>query len=433
MQHVEQYTPRRAGQELARVGHVYGHRAARAAILVGRSPFWAALALLGAVLLCGLGCKDEKQATARPASPTEVEVTTVIQKDVPISNEWIGSMDGLVNAKIRPQISGYLLAQRYKEGELIKTGDLLFEIDPRTYVASLSQADGQLAQAIAKLGKASLDVKRYTPLAREKAISQQELDDAIQNELAAKAAVQVAQAQLDQAKLSLSFTKIISPIDGIAGTANAQIGDLLSSNQQTELTTVSTVDPIKVYFPISEQEYMIAVQSWEKADIDIELERKKKKDSLELYLADGSKYQYPGNFSFADRQVDEKTGSIRIAALFANPKNLLRPGQYARVRTVTHTRENALLVPQRSVTELQGSAMVAVVGPDNKVSIRNIKTGPRSGGMWVIDQGLKPGERVIVEGVQKVRDGMLVTPKPVAGDAPDAPVTKKPASGAKKE
>jgi membrane fusion protein (multidrug efflux system) len=388
--------------------------------------FWT-IALFATLFLWGAAGSETLAVAAEqlPGSPPAlvVEVATVIQKDVAISNEWVGTTDGLVNAKIRPQVSGYLLTQKYKEGEYLKKGDLLFEIDPRTFEASLSQAEGQLAQAKAKLGKASLDVKRYTPLAKEKAISQQELDDAIQNEIGCKAAVQSAQAQVDTAKLYLNFTKIASPIDGIAGTANAQIGDLVSPSQPTELTTVSTLDPIKVLFPISEQEYMLAVKSWDNPES--ELERKKHRSSLELFLADGSKYPFPGQFSFADRQVDEKTGSIRIAALFPNENYLLRPGQYARIRTVTHSLPNALLVPQRAVTEMQGVAMLAVVGPDNKIAIRNVKTGPRSGGLWVISEGLKPGERVVVEGVQKVRDGMTVTPKLVS--------TESPATGAKKE
>jgi len=387
------------------------------------------LLVLSALVLSA--CKEEKQAQTPVTAPkpVEVEVTTVIQADVPVFGEWVGTADGLVNAKIRPQVSGYLLTQRYKEGEPIKAGDLLFEIDPRSFLATLRQYEGQMAQAKAQLSKASLDVKRYTPLAKEKAISQQELDDAVQNELSAKAQVQVAQAQIDQAQLSLSFTKITSPIDGIAGTANAQIGDLVSPSQSQELTTVSTLNPIKVIFPISEQEYMAAIRYWD--DPEVAKERGKVRDNLELYLADGTLYPYRGNFSFADRQVDDKTGSIRIAALFSNPKNLLRPGQYARVRTITQSKLNALLVPQRSVTELQGGFMVAVVAPDNKISIRTVKTGPRTGNLWVVEQGLKFGERVVVEGVQKVRDGMSVTPKVVATQPPPSSPATAPA--AKKE
>lgn len=380
--------------------------------------------LASALFLSASGLALASDPPVAPPPAMTVEIAVAVQKDVLLSSEWVGTTDGLVNAKIRPQVSGYLLTQKYKEGEYLKKGDLLFEIDPRTFEASLSQAEGQLAQAKAKLGKASLDVKRYTPLAKEKAISQQELDDAIQNEIGCKAAVQSAQAQVDTAKLYLNFTKITSPIDGIAGTANAQIGDLVSPSQPTELTAVSTLNPIKVLFPISEQEYMLAVKSWDNPES--ELERKKHRSNLDLYLADGSKYPFPGQFSFADRQVDEKTGSIRIAALFPNENYLLRPGQYARIRSVTHSLPNALLVPQRAVTEMQGVAMLAVVGADNKIAIRNVKTGPRSGGLWVISEGLKPGERVVVEGVQKVRDGMTVNPKVV----PAEPTT---AAGAKKE
>ena len=276
------------------------------------------------------------------------------------------------------------MKQAYQEGTTVKKGDLLFEIDPRPFKAALDQAMAQLAMAKAKLGKTELDVKRYTPLAREKAISQQELDDAVQANLAAKGGVQSAEAAVEQARLNLDFTRIVSPIDGIAGTAIVQLGDLVGPSTTSELTTVSTVNPIKVNFPISEQEYMDFVQSRERTG------RRQSKGSdmvLELILADGSVFPQPGKLSYADRQVDVKTGTIRVAALFPNPGDILRPGQYARVRALTETRQNALLVPQRSVTELQGGFQVAVVGPDNKVAIRNVKAGERVGSLWVIDEG----------------------------------------------
>lgn len=357
------------------------------------------------ILCAGLDQTVQAQAPSVP----EVEVATVIQKDLPIYSEWVGTTEGLVNAKIRAQVTGYLARQAYKEGSSVKKGDLLFEIDPRTFKAALDQADAQLAIARAKLGKTELDVKRYRPLARESAISQQELDDAVQANLAAKAGVQAAEASVEQAELNLSFTRITSPVNGIAGSANAQIGDLVGPSQTGELTTVSTVDPIKVYFPISEQEYMALVREIAKNGGKNSPERQK----LELILADGSVHPYKGDFSFAERQVDVKTGTIRLATVFPNPGNVLRPGQFGRVRAVLDIKKGALLIPQRAVMELQGSYQVAVVTPDNKVNIRSVKTGERVENLWVISSGLQPGERVIVEGIQKVKEGMLVGPKPV--------------------
>lgn len=356
--------------------------------------------------LFGSGCEEKKQAPAAAEVP-EVAVAEVTQKDVPIYSEWVGSMDGLVNAKIRAQVSGYLLKQNYKEGSLVKKGELLFEIDARPFKAAFDQADGQLAQAKARLGKTELDVKRFTPLAKEGAISQQELDDAVQANLAAKASVFSAEATVEQARLNLSFTRIISPIEGIAGAANAQIGDLVGT-QTSELTTVSAIDPIKVYFSISEREYLIFAEKVNKGGDD---PTKQREATLEMILANESVYPHKGTLSYADRQVDVKTGTIRVAALFPNAGNILRPGQFARVRALIDTRKNALLVPQRAVTELQGSYQLAVVGSDNKVQIRPIKTGGRIDSLWIVDEGLKPGERVIVEGIQKVRDGQVVKSK----------------------
>jgi RND family efflux transporter MFP subunit len=368
----------------------------------GRPVLWVFLILL--VTLCGSGCEQKKQVPAAGAEVPEVTVADVIQKDVPIYSEWVGSMDGNVNAKIRAQVSGYLLKQNYREGSVVKKGELLFEIDPRPFKAALDQSDGQLAQAKARLGKTELDVKRFTPLAKEGAISQQELDDAVQANLAAKASVFSAEAAVEQARLNLSFTRIISPIEGIAGQANAQIGDLVGP-QTSELTTVSAIDPIKVYFSISEREYLGFAAKINKGEDD---PVKSREATLEMILANESVYPQKGTLSYADRQVDVKTGTIRIAALFPNARNMLRPGQFARVRALIDTRKNALLVPQRAVTELQGSYQLAVVGSDNKVQIRPIKVGGRIDSLWIIDEGLKPGERVIVEGIQKVKDGQVV-------------------------
>src|SRR6266498_3390523 len=388
-----------------------------------RPRFWQLIAIV--ILLSSIGCGKSEQPQARPP---EVEVVQVEQKDVPIWNEWVGTLDGLVNAQIKPQVTGYLLRQTFKEGSFVKKGELLFEIDPRTFQAALDQAkaqranaEGQLAQAEANQVKAQLDVNRYTPLAKEQAVTQQDLDNAIQANVAAQAQVRAAKAQVDAAQLNLGFTRIVSQIDGIAGIAQAQIGDLVGPT--TLLTTVSTLDPIKVYFPVSKKGYLNYIKENPDAAKRAEQERQL---GLEMILADGSRYPHEGSFSFADRQVDVKTGTLRLQGLFPNPGNILRPGQFARVRAVTKTRRGALLVPQRAVTELQGSYQVAVVSKDNKVEIRPVKVGERTGSQWVVDAGLKPGERVIAEGIQRVRQGMTVNPKPLKAmtEAKPAPTAK---------
>jgi membrane fusion protein (multidrug efflux system) len=371
------------------------------------------------ILLSSLGCGKSEQPQARPP---EVEVVQVEQKDVPIWNEWVGTLEGFVNAQIKAQVTGYLLRQTYQEGSLVKKGQLLFEIDPRTFQAALDQAkaqranaEGQLAQAEANQVKAQLDVNRYTPLAKEQAVSQQDLDNAVQGNVAAQAQVRAAKAQIDAARaqvdaaqLNLSFTRIVSLIDGIVGVAQAQIGDLVGPTSL--LTTVSTLDPIKVYFPVSEKGYLNYIKENPDAAKRAEQERQL---GLEMILADGSRYPHEGSFSFADRQVDVKTGTLRLQGLFPNPGNILRPGQFARVRAITTTKKGALLVPQRAVTELQGGYQVAVVGKDNKISIRPVKVGERVGSLWIVQEGLKPGERVVAEGIQRVQADMTVNPKPL--------------------
>ena len=391
----------------------------------------------GTVIVAGLlvlaGCGKSAQSTARPP---EVQVVQVEQKDVPISKEWVGTLDGMVNAQIKAQVTGYLLRQNYTEGSYVRKAQLLFEIDPRTFQAALDQTKGQLANAEQQLAqaeanqvKAQLDVDRYIPLAKEQAVSQQALDNAVQTNLAAqaqvraaKAQINAAKAQVDAAQLNLGFTNIVSLIDGVAGVAQAQIGDLVS--QTSLLTTVYTLDPIKVYFPVSERGYLNYIR--ENPDV-AKRAAQEKKLALELILADGRRYPHKGSFSFADRQVDVRTGTLRLQGLFPNPGNILRPGQFARVRAVTKTRRGALLVPQRAVTELQGSYQVAVVGKDNKVSIRPVKVAERIGSQWIIDAGLKPGERVVAEGIQRVSAGMTVDPKPLKAMSEDKPApTAKP-------
>ena len=421
--------------------------------------------------------RSSKPAEAAP-KPLEVEVVAVEQTNVPIYKEWIGTTDGMVNAEIKAQVTGYLLRQDFKEGSFVKKGQLLFEIDPRPFQAAVDQANGQvaqfqgqleqatsqvaqaeaqleaansqlsqaqaqLAQAQANQVKAQLDVDKYRPLAEQKAVTQQEYDNATQANVASKAQVDAARAGVEAAKaqlahakaqvgtakagiatakgqlenaravvntavLNLGFTRITAPIDGIVGIATAQVGNLVNTTSGP-LTTVSTVDPIKVYFTLSEQEYL----GYTRPSLsDAEQSGRLDQLELELILADGTTYPEKGKFYFADREVDPKTGAIRMAGVFPNAGNLLRPGQYGRVRAVTSVKDAALLVPQRAVSELQGIYQVAVVGPDNKVNIRPVKLGEKSGSRWVVEDGLHAGESVVAEGTLKVRPGMTVTPKP---------------------
>jgi RND family efflux transporter MFP subunit len=362
--------------------------------------------LIATMLACvGCGNQPGSKAATPPPPPPEVVVEEVVQKDVPIYFEWIGTTEGNVNAQIRPRVQGSLQMRDYREGSLVKVGQLLFAIDPSEYEAALKQATGDLRRAEANLGKTQLDVARYTPLAKEGAISQQELDNAIQAHQANKASVEAAHAAVERAKLNLSWTKVTAPITGIAGISVAQIGDLVTPN--TVLTTISQVDPIKVYYPISEQEYL----HFARRIREIEAGRGGQRPPLELTLADGSLFPQRGTFSLADRQVDLRTGTITVQALFANPENILRPGQYAKIRVAAETRKGALLVPQQAVQQLQGSYQVAVVGEDNKVDIRSVKVGEQVGNMWIVTEGIKLGERIVVSGVQKVKMGTVVNPK----------------------
>src|SRR5215467_14399272 len=383
------------------------------------------------VILVLTGCTRAAAGT-QPPPPPEVEVTEAQQKDVPIQREWVGTLDGTVNAAIKAQVTGYLLTQNYSEGAFVNKGQLLFEIDPRPFQAALdqtqgqfSQANGQLAQAKAQLSQAQaqllqaqanqrrtqLDVERYTPLAKQQAVSQQDLDNATQNNIAAEAQVEAAKAQIEAAKaaveaarVNLGFTHITSPIAGIAGKAQVQIGNLVSP-AAGPITTVSTLDPIKVEFTVPEQEYLNLMRSGSALD----------RLQLALILADGTTYGQKGKFLFADRQVDPGTGAIELTGLFPNPGNTLRPGQYGKIRATTGVRTGAVLIPQAAVTELQGSYQVAVVGQDNRVAIRPVKAGERAGSMWVIENGLKAGESVVVEGQQNLRPGTQVQPKPFKG------------------
>ncbi|HEY2386334.1 MAG TPA: efflux RND transporter periplasmic adaptor subunit [Candidatus Binatia bacterium] len=365
------------------------------------------MATITLVALASAGCGGKHEVAAPP--PPEVRVATIQPKDVRITSEWVGTLDGSVNAQIRARVQGYLEAQKYSEGTLVQPGTLLFTIDARPYQAALDGAKGDLGRAAAALAKTEQDVARYGPLAREGAISQQELDNAVQANRAARAAVDTARAVVEKAQLDLDWTQLKSPIPGIAGISVAQVGDLIGEN--TVLTTVSQVDPIKVSFPISEQEYLryshlIPVN-----------QGVRREGTLELVLADGNTYPERGTASIANRQVDVKTGTLMVVGLFPNPRSLLRPGQFAKVRAVLETKHDAVAVPQRAVQEVQGNYQVAVVGPDNKVSIRSVKMGARVDNDWVIDEGLKPGERIVVDGLARVRDGLVVNPKPAEAGA----------------
>jgi RND family efflux transporter MFP subunit len=394
---------------------------------------WVSGAVLAVLLLIVLTRSGAKASVQAPLPI--VEVATVEQRDVPVYGEWIGTLTGQVNADVKAQVTGYLLTRKYKEGSYVRKGELLFEIDPRPFQAALDQAKAQLAQAKAQLIQdqaqrataqanqqmSQLNVDKYTPLAQVDAVSKQDFDNADQTNLAnknqvfaaeaaiasAEAQIQVSEAGVETAGINLGFTRIVSPIDGIAGVAQAQVGDLVNTSSGV-LTTVSTVDPIRDYFAVSEQEYLALQKRISNPDKD--------QWKLQLILADGATYSHPGEFYFADRQVNQNTGAIQLAALFANPGNVLRPGQYGKVRAMIREQQNAMLIPQAAVNEEQGRYRVAVVDKDNHVSMRAVQVGQRTDSMWVIQSGLNPGERVAVEGQQSLRPGMTVQTKPYKSD-----------------
>ena len=353
------------------------------------------------------GCSSDNAKPAPP--PPGVTVQAVLQKDVQISREWVGTMAGNVDADIRPKVDGFLLKQLYAEGSYVKKGQSMFQLDPRQTQASVEQAQGQLERSRAVLAQAQIDVKRFTPLVAERAVSQAELDKAKSMERAATAEVSAAQAVLDNANLNSSWATVSSPISGIAGVAKVGVGDLMTPN--TVMTTVSAVDPVYVDFSISEQDYLRFTR---------EKTGRAAGRSLVLILGDGTVFPRSGRALLVNREVDSHTGTIKIRAEFPNPGNVLRPGQYARIRVITEERKNALLIPQRAISELQGIYQVGVVGPDNKVSIRSVKPGPQFGDMWVIESGLQQGENVVVDGLQRIRDGVTVTPTPFKDTQADA-------------
>jgi len=365
--------------------------------------------LLSGSLVIAAGCSGSKAAA--PPPPPDVEVATVVERDTPIYSEWVASLDGSVNADIQPRVSGYIIKQNYRDGAPVRKGEVLFEIDPRPFKAALDYATAQLAQAEAQLGKATLDVERDTPLAEARAIAKSQLDTEVHAKRGAEASVMAAKAHVEQAELDLEFTRVTSLVSGIAGIARVQIGNLVGP--ASILTSVSQVDPIKAYFTVSEQ---VFVEFHRRFPTEQSVEEQRKRMPLQLILGDGQVYEHTGRISFADREVNPATGTIRIAGFFPNPSNLLRPGGYGRVRLSVRTVPGARLVPQRAVTELQGSHQVAVVDNGNKVSIRPVTVGDRVGNFWIVTDGLKAGERVIVEGLLKVRDGSVVNV--VAGKSP---------------
>jgi membrane fusion protein (multidrug efflux system) len=367
--------------------------------------FISCLALLVTTQAC-----SRTSAAAPPPPPPSVGVIAVQPEHVSLSDEWVATLDGNVNAQIRPQVSGYLIRRNYQEGATVRKGQVLFEIDPRPFAAAVAQARAQRAQAQAQLGKAQRDLARDEPLADQRAIAQSQFDNDQQAKLAAEALVQSADAAVQTAELNLGFTKVTSLIDGVAAIATAQIGDLVTP--QTLLTTVSQIDPIKAYFPLSEQQYLKMSSGGPHALLA--------RTKLTLTLADGSVYPRTGKLSAVDREIDPKTGTIRISALFANPTGTLRPGQYGRVRAETRAIDNALLVPQRAVTELQGTYQVRVVDQANTAHVRQVTVGDRVGSRWIVDSGLQPGDRVIVEG-SAVKEGDKVSPKPFVDAATRVP------------
>ena len=378
------------------------------------------VSLVGAVCLA-LAC-GPREAPVPPAP--EVLVIEVAKRDVPIVNEWLGTTEGAVDADIRAQVSGYLVSRNYQEGSRVKTGDLLFRIDRRSFQAALDQANGELGRANAALELSRLDVNRYTPLVESGAVSRQEYDTSVQRMRSNEAAVQAARANVEKARIELGFTEIRSPIDGVVGVAKKQLGDFVGPTDPEPLTSVSQLDPMRVSFPLSEQEYLRFSSQIQKAMESGSF----RKDGVQMILADGSIYPHLGTAYPAGREIDPRTGTITVKAEFPNPEQTLRPGQYARVRAETGVARGALVVPARAVQDLQGLAQLMVVGSDDKVEVRTVTVGPVWGTLQVITAGVSAGDRVVVEGFQKARPGMVVAPKPAPAELAGAPPTTGPPS-----
>jgi membrane fusion protein, multidrug efflux system len=368
------------------------------------------LATLAASLLSLSGCAKTQAAPSR-TGPIPVQVVAATQRDVPLFGDWVATTDGYVNAQIQPQVSGYLIRQDYKEGSVVRKGQVLFEIDPRPFQAVLDQAKGSLAQTEAQAELALINVNRDTQLAQAQVISKSQLDNELKQLQTNRAAVESAKAAVEQAELNLGFTKVRSLIDGVAGQATTQVGNLVSPT--SVLTAVSQLDPVKVYFSISEQEYL-ALTARARSRGKHDMLSSGSQLPLKLTLANGETYPHPGHIVFVDRSITAQTGSLRIAASFPNPGNLLRPGQFGRIQAATEVERNAVLVPQRAVNELQGNYQVAVVGPDNLIKFRSVKLGPQVGDKIVIADGLQAGERVVTEGIDKLKDGVPVAAQTAA-------------------
>jgi membrane fusion protein, multidrug efflux system len=403
--------------------------------MTSRTTFQRAFALAAILIASSLGllsgCKPggPPPGAGAPQGALPVSVIAASQQSIPITGQWVATTDGYVNAQIQPQVSGYLIRQDYKEGGQVSKGQVLFEIDPRPFQAALDQAKGQLAQARGQLGQtqaqvelAGINVQRDTPLAQAHAIAQSTLDNDLKTQQAdqanvasAQAAIASAQAQVDAAQLNVGFTKVRSLVDGVAGQATLQVGNLV--NTGSVLTSVSQLNPIKVYFYISEQEYL-ALSAQAKSQGKADLLSSGNAIPLKLTLANNKVYPQTGHIIFVDRAVSAQTGSIRLAAGFPNPGNLLRPGQFGRVSAETTVLHDAVIVPQRAVSELQGMNQVIVVGSDNVAHIRTVQLGPQIGPNIVISSGLSAGDQVVTEGNDKVRDGMKVMPQPDTTPAP---------------
>ena len=370
-----------------------------------RSHTSTALTVAAALLL--FGCKPAEPAKALP--PPEVLVAPATLRDVPVYREWIGTLEGSENAEIRARVTGYLRKRDYKEGSLVKKGGVLFEIDPRPFEAALEEAKNQLAQTEAIQRASQAEYERSQYLFKRKVISEKEYINKMQLNVSNLAKIGALKAAMEQARLNLGFCTITSPVDGIAGISKAQVGDLVGMANGTPLTSISTVDPIKVIFPVSEGEYLAASRRVQEA---MEVPFDKRPKSIDLILADGKSFPHRGRLLSVDRQVKTSTGTIQVTALVPNPGGVLRPGFFARARILANVLKNAVIVPQRAVSEIQGAYQVAVVGKDGKAEIRPVEVGPRVGMDWVITSGLKAGKSVVVEGIQKVKTGALVAPKP---------------------
>jgi len=383
-----------------------------------------ALAALGSTA----GCKKPPP----PLPPPTVLVAPAVQQDLSLTAEFVGTIDGYVNAEIRARVKGFLKTQDYQDGAFVKKGQLLFTIDPSEYQAAVAKAKGALGRAQAGYGQAKVTADRYRPLAAKQAVSQQDLDDAVASQRAAAATVDSAKAALDEAQLNLGYCRIYSPVDGVAGTAQVRVGNLVGQSDPTLLTTVSQLDPMRVTFPISEAQYMrVAARAATLERLD-PLDAGADRQTVDLLLADGSIYPHKGWFVSVGREVEKGTGTIQVQTVFPNPERILRPGQYGRVRVPRPTDgKPSVVVPESAVKELQGSYTVSVVAPDDTVQIRPVEVGPRVSKLWAITKGVNAGDRVITEGAQKVAEGQKVVAKPdpsAAGQAAHA--TQKPSGPA---